>query len=262
LASAMEVRSRLWLGSMISQHRDGRLIRGLLIRVRACGPVEKILLVTDGLSSYKSQALKVFREALHTGKVGRPRLVLGTGVMIARVIKRYQRRRVVEVMRRVVAGSEAEVISRVIATAPAIDAGVDQHRLHRAPAGHLPRPAGSFGASDPRRGTQALYARSGDVAGGQLLQPLVGASLSWRGAHPGDGSRAYGSSLVDGGVVDVCGAARRSAQMAWAKAEVAAGGRGCSLTTVPCGATGNKNPLRNAGFATSCTTLQRVMDHS
>ena len=116
LASAMEVRSRLWLGSMISQHRDGRLIRGLLIRVRRCGPVEKILLVTDGLSSYKSQALKVFREALHTGKVGRPRLVLGTGVMIARVIKRYQRRRVVEVMRRVVAGSEGEVISRVIAT--------------------------------------------------------------------------------------------------------------------------------------------------
>lgn len=121
LASAMEVRSRLWLGSVISQHRDGGLIRGLLrisspLRVRACGPVEKILLVTDGLSSYKSQALKLFREALHTGKVGRPRLVLAAGVMIARVIKRYQRRRVVEVMRRVVAGSEAEVISRLIAT--------------------------------------------------------------------------------------------------------------------------------------------------
>jgi hypothetical protein len=112
----MEVRSRLWLGSVISQHRDGRLIGGLLIRVRACGPVEKILLATDGLSSYSSQALKVFREALHTGKVGRPRLGLGTGVMIARVIKRYQRRRVVEIMRRVVTGSEAEVISRVIAT--------------------------------------------------------------------------------------------------------------------------------------------------
>jgi hypothetical protein len=47
-----------------------------------------------------------------------------------------------------------------------------------------------------------VYARSGDVAGGQLLQVLVGASLSWRGAHPGNGSRAYRSSLVDGGVVD------------------------------------------------------------
>jgi len=116
LASALEVRSRLWLGGVISQHRDRFLIRALLIRVRSCGPVERVLLVTDGLSSYKSQALDVFREPLHTGKVGRPRLVLAEGLMIARVIKRYQRRRVVEVMRRVVAGSEAEVISRVIAT--------------------------------------------------------------------------------------------------------------------------------------------------
>ncbi len=128
---AMEVRSRLWLGSVISHNRDGQLIGGLLIRVRACGPVEKILLVTDGLSSYKSQALKVFREALHTGKVGRPRLVLGTGVMIARVIKRYQRRRVVEVMRRVVAGSEAEVISRVIATQRSMRALINTAYIER-----------------------------------------------------------------------------------------------------------------------------------
>ena len=64
LASAMEVRSRLWLGSVISRHRDGKLIGGLLIRVRRCGPVEKILLVTDGLASYASQALKVFRKPL------------------------------------------------------------------------------------------------------------------------------------------------------------------------------------------------------
>src|SRR5215204_5909450 len=54
---------------------------------------ENPALVTDGLSSYKSQALKVFREALHTGKVGRPKLALAEGLMIARVLKRYQRRR-------------------------------------------------------------------------------------------------------------------------------------------------------------------------
>ena len=34
LASAMELRSRLWLGGMISRHRDKELIRGLLLRVR------------------------------------------------------------------------------------------------------------------------------------------------------------------------------------------------------------------------------------
>jgi hypothetical protein len=37
--------------SVISRHRDKELIGGLLIRVRRCGPVEKILLVTDGLAS-------------------------------------------------------------------------------------------------------------------------------------------------------------------------------------------------------------------
>lgn len=116
LASAMEVRSRLWLGGVVSQHRDRQLIRGLLLRVRSCGPVEKLLLVTDGLASYKNQALSVFRKSLHTGKVGRPRLVLAEGVLIAKIIKRYQRRRVVEVLRRVVVGSEAAAISRVIRT--------------------------------------------------------------------------------------------------------------------------------------------------
>jgi hypothetical protein len=61
LACALEVRSRLWLGGVISRHRDGELVRRLLIRVRGCGPVGSILLVTDGFASYKSQALKLFR---------------------------------------------------------------------------------------------------------------------------------------------------------------------------------------------------------
>jgi hypothetical protein len=57
---------------VINQHRNRFLIQSLLIRVRSCGPVERILLVTDGLSSYLSQAVHVFREPVHTGKVGRP----------------------------------------------------------------------------------------------------------------------------------------------------------------------------------------------
>ena len=47
LASALEVKSRLWLGGSISQHRDRELIRTLLIRERACGPIEQILLVEE-----------------------------------------------------------------------------------------------------------------------------------------------------------------------------------------------------------------------
>jgi hypothetical protein len=73
LASALEVRrSRLWLGGVVSERRDRGLIRSLLSRVRECGPVERILLVTDGLSSYaRQEALKLLREPLHTGRRGR-----------------------------------------------------------------------------------------------------------------------------------------------------------------------------------------------
>ena len=39
LASAIAVPSRLWLGGAVSPARDGALIRALLERVRACGPV-------------------------------------------------------------------------------------------------------------------------------------------------------------------------------------------------------------------------------
>lgn len=131
LASALEVRSRLWLGGVIGHSRDRHLIRNLLILVRSCGPVEGVLLVTDGLSSYASQALHVFREPLHTGDVGRPRLVLAEGLMIAQVIKRYERRRVVEILRRVLVGAEAEVISRVIATQRSIRALINTSYIER-----------------------------------------------------------------------------------------------------------------------------------
>ena len=131
LASAMEVRSRLWLGGGISRYRDRELIRSLLERIRQCGPVEHILMVTDGLASYKSQALKVFRRPLLSGKVGRPRLVLAEGVMVARVIKRCQRKRVVEVVREVLCGAKAEVISRVIGTQRSLGALINTAYIER-----------------------------------------------------------------------------------------------------------------------------------
>ncbi len=131
LASALEVRSRLWLGGIISLHRDRKLIGSLLERIRQCGPVEHILVLTDGLASYKSQALKVFRRPLRSGRVGRPRLVLAEGVMVARVIKRYQRKRVVEVVREIVCGAKAEVISRVIGTQRSLRALINTAYIER-----------------------------------------------------------------------------------------------------------------------------------
>ena len=113
LATALAVGSRLWLGGVVSPHRDRHLIGALLERVRACGPTQQMLLCVDGLSSYVSQALKVFREAVHTGKPGRPRLVLPEGVMLAQAVKQYAKRRVVGVSHRVVLGTTERVQARL-----------------------------------------------------------------------------------------------------------------------------------------------------
>jgi hypothetical protein len=116
LASALSVTSRLWLGGVVQIRRDRSLIRTLLEGVRACGTFEALLLCTDGLASYPKQALKVFSEPLRTGKVGRPRLLLPEGLMVAQAIKRYARRRVIGVLRRVVRGTEEVVEARLLCT--------------------------------------------------------------------------------------------------------------------------------------------------
>lgn len=131
LACALEVRTRLWLGGVVSESRDRWLIRSVLMRVRECGSVSKVLLVTDGLSSYAKQALHVFREPLRTGKRGRPRLVLAGGVMVARIKKRYERRRVVEVVRKIVRGTKAAVHSRIEQTQRSTQALINTAYIER-----------------------------------------------------------------------------------------------------------------------------------
>jgi hypothetical protein len=118
LASALSVSSRLWLGGVVSAHRDGALLYALLGRVRSsCGPTHTVLLCVEGLGAYVTQeALKVFREAVRDGKVGRPRLVLPDGVMLAQAIKRYTRRWVVGVVRRIKRGTVEAVRLRLIVT--------------------------------------------------------------------------------------------------------------------------------------------------
>lgn len=57
--------------------------------------------------------------------------MLAEGVMIAQVIKRHERRRIVEVLRRIVVGTEAEVISRVIGTQRSIQALINTSYIER-----------------------------------------------------------------------------------------------------------------------------------
>jgi transposase-like protein len=116
MAMAMAVPSRLWLGGIISSQRNLPLITRLVQLVRSCGRSLAILVCVDGLASSVTAVLRVFRYPVRTGRRGRPRLVVARGLLIGQVVKRYVRRRVVSVERRVVRGSRKAVAAVLSAT--------------------------------------------------------------------------------------------------------------------------------------------------
>jgi len=115
-AMAMDVASRLWLGGVVSPTRDGALVARLLARVAACVASRAILLCVDGFAAYVGAARAVFRAPVYTGKRGRPRLRLPDGFLLAQVVKSHKGRRLAEVTRRVVVGTEEAVARSIAAT--------------------------------------------------------------------------------------------------------------------------------------------------
>ena len=109
MAMAMLVKTRLWLGGEVSEQRDLPLIRRLLARVRRCATRRPLLVCTDGLVSYIRAVRATLRDPVHTGQGGRPRLRPWRNVLIAQVVKRYERRRIVDTERRIVDGTPARV---------------------------------------------------------------------------------------------------------------------------------------------------------
>jgi len=97
MAMAIQVPTRLWLGGVVSQHRDQSLIDRLAEKVKACALPRPLLLATDGLASYVSAWKKVFRTPVHTGQRGRPLLLAWPEIVIGQVIKRHRAKRLVEV---------------------------------------------------------------------------------------------------------------------------------------------------------------------
>jgi transposase-like protein len=116
MAMALAVPSRLWLGGVLSGHRDLVLLTTLVRLIRACGRSLAILVCVDGLASYVTAFLQVFRHSVRTGHRGRPRLVLEKGLLLGQVVKRYVQRQVVSVERRVVRGTEAAIAAVLVAT--------------------------------------------------------------------------------------------------------------------------------------------------
>lgn len=108
MAMALMVRPRLWLGGVVSERRDLPLIRALLRRVRRCALPWAILFCTAGLCSYVRAIRETFRDPLHTGQRGRPCWRAWKGILIAPGIKRYAKRRVVDVTRRLVQGRRSQ----------------------------------------------------------------------------------------------------------------------------------------------------------
>jgi len=116
-AMALAVPSRLWLGGVISPQRDTELITALVRHVRACATSLGILVCVDGLATYVTAFLRVFRHPVRTGRPGRPRLEVEPDLLIGQVVKRYAQRRVVSTSQRVVRGTAAAIGAVLDATA-------------------------------------------------------------------------------------------------------------------------------------------------
>jgi len=114
MAMAMAVPSRLWLGGAISAHRDLTLITTVVQMVRRASNGAAFLVCVDGLASYVTAFIRVFRDPVRTGQAGRPRLVALPGLLLGQVIKHHRGRRLVSVTRRVVLGT-AQAITGVLA---------------------------------------------------------------------------------------------------------------------------------------------------
>jgi transposase-like protein len=108
MAMAIQVQTRLWLGGVVSPHRDKHLLRALMERVRNCALCRPLLVCVDGCRTYIDAIRKAFREPI-PGQAGRPRLRPWDDLSITQVVKQYARRRVVGVTRRVVQGGMAQI---------------------------------------------------------------------------------------------------------------------------------------------------------
>lgn len=116
LAMAMAVPTRLWLGGVLSLHRDKNLIRALMALVRCCALPRPLLIAIDGFSSYVEVIRTTFRSAVRVHRVGRPRLVLWAELVLGQVVKHQKKHRLVCVVRRLVVGTQEQLAGLIAAT--------------------------------------------------------------------------------------------------------------------------------------------------
>lgn len=103
---AMMVSTRLWLAGTVSLTRDKGLADALMQQVRrAAQPLRPLLVVTDGWAAYPGCIRRAFREKVKKlAGVGRACLEVWPHLSIGTVIKRTEKKRVVEVTRQMAHG--------------------------------------------------------------------------------------------------------------------------------------------------------------
>ena len=114
MAMAIQVSTRLWLGGVVSPHRDRALIRGLVSKIRAGALPRPLLISVDGLETYVKAIRLIFRE--HTpgrAQKGKHCWQLWAGLCITQVVKSYAKRRLLEVQHRIVQGTSEAVDSLI-----------------------------------------------------------------------------------------------------------------------------------------------------
>jgi transposase-like protein/IS1 family transposase len=107
MAMAIDATSRLWMAGVVSMRRDRALADRLLHHVRLCCQAVRALLVcTDGWAAYPNSIMRAFRDKVKkTAGRGRCCLELWPDLCIATVIKRTEKKRVVEVTRKITWGA-------------------------------------------------------------------------------------------------------------------------------------------------------------
>ncbi|HEY6407822.1 MAG TPA: hypothetical protein VIY29_10180, partial [Ktedonobacteraceae bacterium] len=103
---AMMVSTRLWVAGTVRVSRDKGLADALLRQVRRCAQrLRPLLVLTDGWAAYPGSIRRAFREKVKaTAGKGRACLHVWPALHIGTVIKRTQKKRVVEITRRMAHG--------------------------------------------------------------------------------------------------------------------------------------------------------------
>src|SRR2546421_613719 len=107
---ALLVSTRLWLAGTVSLSRDKGLADALMQQVRrSAQTLRPLLVLTDGWAAYPGSIRRAFREKVkQTAGVGRACLQVWPQLHIGTVIKRTEKKRVVEITRKMASGLLAQ----------------------------------------------------------------------------------------------------------------------------------------------------------